>query len=223
MLTHPSDPRRVLVERSDLDPMALPPDLRRYEIHLRATFDWGRAYLTNPHPDLGRSGSVCPFVSASLKRERFFLAVHPGTPSDPAEAVDTMRFYRDWFLELAPRSQPSAQITTILVLFPDVPQDAVEPLVDDVQAMLKPEYVGQGLMIGEFHNGPPAKSGLWNSDFRPLRSPVPMLVVRHMVPTDYPFLRDDPEQARMYLELFGDQVPAQLRDQVERERAVGAP
>ncbi len=223
MLTHPNDPGRVLVERGDLDPMTLPPELLRYEIHLRATFDWGRAYLTNPHPDLGRPGNVCPFVSASLARERFYLAVQPGRPADRREPVATLRFYRDWFLDLAPRSQPSAQITTILVLFPDIPQDDVESLVDGVQALLKTEYVRMGLMIGEFHNGPPAKSGLWNPDFRPLRSPVPMLVVRHMVPTDYPFLREDPEQARVYLELFGDQVPAQLRDQVERERAVGAP
>ncbi|MEU4805775.1 DUF6875 domain-containing protein [Actinosynnema sp. NPDC023587] len=223
MLTHPSDPRRVLVERSDLDPISLPPELSRYEIHLRATFDWGRAYLTNPHPDLGRPGSVCPFASASLTRDRFFLAVQPGSPTDPLEPVETLRFFRDWFLDLAPRSQPSAQITSIMVLFPDVPQHAAESLVDGVQALLKPEYVKQGLMIGEFHNGPPAKGGLWNEDFRPLRSPVPMLALRHMVPTDYPFLRDDPEQVRVYLELFGDQVPAQLRDQVERERVVGAP
>ncbi|MBW4718782.1 DUF6875 domain-containing protein [Saccharothrix obliqua] len=223
MLTHPDDPRRVLVERGDLDPLALPAELRGYEIHLRATFDWGRGYLTNPHPDLGRAGSVCPFASASLTRERFFLAVQPGVPADVREPAETLRFYRDWFLELAPRDQPSAQITTILVLFPDIPADAVESLVDGVQALLKPEYVRMGLMIGEFHNGPPAKSGLWNRDFRPLRSPVPMLAMRHMVPTDYPFLREDPEQARVYLELFGDQVPAQLRDQVERERAVGTP
>jgi len=73
-------------------------------------------------------------------------------------------------------------------------------------------------MIGEFHNGPPDKGGLWNPAFRPLRSPVPMLVVRHMVPTDYPFLRDDPDQSRAYLRLFGDQVPVQLRELVENDQ-----
>jgi hypothetical protein len=218
MLTHPIDPSRVLVERSDLDPLALPAFLRRYEIHLRAIFDWGERYLSSPHPELGRGGNVCPFAQPSLLRGRFFLAVEPGRPTAGPQLVETLHLYRRWFLDLAPRHRPSAQLTTILLLFPDAPHDEVSVVVDTVQHALKAQYVAEGLMIGEFHNGPPPKGGLWNAEFRPLRSPVPMLVVRHMVPTDYPFLRDDPQQAGAYLRLFGDQVPVQLREQVENDR-----
>ena len=44
-----------------------------------------------------------------------------------------------------------------------------------------------GLMLGEFHmrNNQP---GLRNDDFFPLRTPIPCLAVRHMVPTDLAFL-----------------------------------
>ncbi|MEC3974213.1 DUF6875 domain-containing protein [Amycolatopsis sp. H20-H5] len=218
MLTHPTDPSRVLVERSDLDPLALPAQLRRYEIHLRAIFDWGQGYLSSPHPELGRAGNVCPFAQPSLLQGRFFLAVQPGTPTEGPQLAATLRFYRNWFLDLAPRRLPAAKLTTILLLFPDAPHDEVSRVVDAVQNALKSEYVDEGLMLGEFHNGPPPKGGLWNAAFRPLRSPVPMLVVRHMVPTDYPFLRDDTEQTRAYLRLFGDQIPGPLREQVENDR-----
>ena len=79
---------------------------------------------------------------------------------------------------------------------------------------LKREDVRKGLMIGEFHDGPPPKPGLWNPDFRPLRSPVPLLAIRHMVPTDFPFLRDDDTTVAAYLQRFGDRVPTHLREHV---------
>ena len=66
-------------------------------------------------------------------------------------------------------------------------------------------------MLGEFHSGPPAKGGLWNPDFRPLHSPVPLLAVRHMVATDLPFLIDDAAALRSYLERFGSTAPPALR------------
>ncbi|WP_326646997.1 DUF6875 domain-containing protein [Streptosporangium sp. NBC_01755] len=51
--------------------------------------------------------------------------------------------------------------------------------------------------------------------YLPLGSPVPLLAIRHMVPTGFPFLRDDPEQVAAYLERFGDRPPAALRAEVQ--------
>jgi hypothetical protein len=59
-------------------------------------------------------------------------------------------------------------------------------------------------MIGEFHPGPPPAPGLWNADFRPMRSPLPLLAVRHMVAADTPFLRGDPEHLAAYRRRFGE-------------------
>ncbi len=53
-------------------------------------------------------------------------------------------------------------------------------------------------MVGEFHDGPPDKGGLWNPLLRPLDAPVPMLVVRHMVTTDLPFLTSREEHVSAY-------------------------
>jgi hypothetical protein len=39
-----------------------------------AVADWIKAYLVKPHKDLGRAGTVCPFVPGSLERKVLRLA-----------------------------------------------------------------------------------------------------------------------------------------------------
>lgn len=222
MLIHPTHPSCVLVLEQDMADEPNHPVLDGAMDKLRAVFRWAREYLCRPHPELGRKGPVCPFVQGALERKTFFLGVLRGTDLKPADLDETMVVYRDWFRELPPTSGPAAQFKTILVTLPDAPPDKVNAIVDDTQRRLKPKFVSDGLMIGEFHDGPPNKGGLWNADFRPLRSPVPLLAIRHMVPSDFPFLADDREFLSSYLQRFGDAVPAALRSRVaEAARAFG--
>ena len=200
MLTHHSG--RVLLQAGDLVP-GPPPVHAEHADALRTILDWARQYLTKPHRDLGRSGPVCPFVSASLRNARFHLAVCPGADLDRADVVKTVRAYRNWFGELSIRDTPKAQFTTILILFPELPAGRIAELIDGIQAELKLEFVHDGLMLGQFHPLPPSAPGLWNPDFRPLHSPVPMLVIRHMVASDLPFLTEDPDHAAAYDAIFG--------------------
>ncbi|GAA2853630.1 hypothetical protein GCM10010517_11480 [Streptosporangium fragile] len=216
MLIDSADPSRVLLEIADLDgdhELVL-----RYGASLRRIVTWAREYLCRPHEALGRKGPVCPYAQTALDRGTFYLGVHPGRPDGPG-AVTALAGYRDWFPRLVSPPGVSPQYRTILVLFPDLPEAEAAAVIDHAQAALKSRYVAGGLMIGEFYPGPPPKAGLWNPDFRPLGSPVPLLAIRHMVPTDFPFLRDDPEQVASYLARFGDRPPAALRAEV---RAVAA-
>lgn len=217
MLIHPADPGHPLVEPSDLESPgapALPTPLAGYEAPLRRTLQWAREYLCNPHPELGRKGDVCPFVGTAIKRSTFYMTVWRGVPSDRDEVEVVVRRFREWFGELEPRHGAAAQFKTMLVIFPDLADDDVPHVIDATQDQLKGEYVQAGLMLGEFHAGPPDKAGLWNADFRPLVSPVPLLAIRHMVPTDFPFLRDDPDHVSSYLARFGDRVPSFLQEEV---------
>ncbi|MEO3861966.1 DUF6875 domain-containing protein [Acrocarpospora sp. B8E8] len=202
MIIHPGDPALRLYDITEVG------DHR----HLRAAAGWAREYLCNPHPDLGRRGPVCPYAQSSIDRNRFHLALRPGVPGTVDEVVSAVEPYREWFTELAPRDEPDSLHTTILILFPDA--YGILTVIDAAQKRLKDLYVPDGLMIGEFHDGPPDKPGLWNPDLRPLASPVPMLVIRHMVATDLPFLADEPEHVQAYRAIFGDHVPAHLRDVV---------
>lgn len=214
MLTHPTHPSCVLITERDLDGELDHPALAGVVDKLRATFSWAREYLCRPHPDLGRKGPVCPFVQGAMDRGTFFVAVYRGSVLNPADLNDELLIYRDWFQALPPTDGPAAQFKTILLILPDVSGPAANAMVDAIQQQLKPRYVADGLMIGEFHDGPPNKGGLWNPDFRPLRSPLPLLAIRRMVPSDFPFLAHDPAFLTAYLRLFGDAVPATLRPRV---------
>ncbi|MFF5250933.1 DUF6875 domain-containing protein [Streptomyces leeuwenhoekii] len=207
MLIRESSARLTLIELGDLARNDLPAWLEKREETLREMVEWASSYLSRPHPEVGRKGHVCPFVKTSMNRGLFYLAVESGVPESSAEAAQALRGYRDWFVELARRNGSAAQYTTILVLFPDLPRDRVVEIIENTQVLLKADYVSRGLMIGEFHDGPPAKGGLWNPEFRPLKSPVPLLAIRHMVPTDLPFLKDDPEQLAEYRRRFDAQTP----------------
>jgi len=146
-------------------------------------------------------------VPGSLRSSRFWVTAHHGARPEPAELVRTVTRYRDWFGRLEPVSGHRAQLKTILILFPDVATADAPGLVDHTQQLLKTEFVRAGLMVGEFHPGPPQAPGLWNEDFRPLRSPVPLLAIRHMVPSDLPFLTADAGHLAAYLARFSGEIP----------------
>jgi hypothetical protein len=151
---------------------------------LRFVLDWIREFLARPHPQLGRTGSVCPFVPVALGLDTIWMAaVAEATPSfEHISAIITD--YRDVFLATEPTRGPEALNKAILVVFPSLSANGADgaAVIDRVQANLKRYFVEMGLMLGEFHaaNESPA--------FRPLRSPIPMLAIRHMVESDLPFL-----------------------------------
>lgn len=215
MLVWNKDPSYRLVELSDLDADPPPTEIADDLEPLRTIARWSREYLSRPHPDLGREGPVCPYAEGSRRKGTFFMAVRRGNHLDVEEIQTTLLAHRDWFLELEPREGSDSYFKTILILFPDLDQNEVTELIDGVQERLKPDYVQEGLMLGEFHSGPPDKAGLWNPDFRPLASPVPMLVIRNMVATDFGFLKHDPELASCYLKRFGEYIPAHIRGEVQ--------
>lgn len=219
MRTHPTDPRLYLVELADFRTVPLAPVIQENMEPLRAIVHWATDYLCSPHPDLGRRGAVCPFTNPSMKRNLFFLTVMRGADLRADDVEQVVRSYRDWFLEMEPHDPRQAQYKSINILFPDIPEDAWTTLIEATQDRLKGEYVPHGIMIGEFHPGPPDKAALRNPDFRPLRSPVPLLSIRHMVPTDFAFLRDRPDFMAAFVQRHGDKIdslpgtmPAEVRE-----------
>jgi Cys-tRNA(Pro) deacylase len=216
MLSWQEEPDLFLVELADLRLETPPERIAGCVDPLRQIVAWAEEYLCRPHPELGREGPVCPFVQVAMKKGLFYLTVCRGRDFDRSAIERTLVRYRDRFLAIAPHEGPNVAFKAILILFPDLRDKDVPALIEGTQESLKPLYVEKGLMIGEFHAGPPKKAGLWNPDFRPLRSPVPMLVIRNMVPTDFAFLRENGELVATYLAHFRDSVPAHLRDDVRQ-------
>ncbi len=203
----------VLVNAADLGKLGereLPAPL---QAACKQIVDWAHGYLCRPHSKLGREGPVCPFTPGSLRTESFWLTVREERELDIDRTAQQLQPYLDWFLELEPRSGPESILKAILILYPHLsPEDAAKTL-DPVQRMLKPGFVKRGIMIGQFYAGCP-ESGLWNASFRALESPLPLLAIRHMVPSDFPFLYGDRGNAEMlgsYLERFGPEIPRDVR------------
>lgn len=206
MRTHPTDPRLYLVELTDFRTQPLPALVQEHLEPLRTIAHWAMDYLCNPHPELGRRGAVCPFTNPSIRRNLFYLTVIPGADLRQQDVEEVVRLYRDWFMEMEPQDPRLAQFKSINILFPDVPEEAWTSVIEATQERLKGEYVPHGIMIGEFHPGPPDKAALRNPDFRPLRAPMPLLSIRHMVPTDFAFLRHRQEYMSAFLARHGDKI-----------------
>jgi hypothetical protein len=219
MRIHPTDPRLQLVELKDFTADPLPDAVRDNMEPLLQVVHWAKDYLCQPHPELGRTGPVCPFTRPAIRKDLFFLACWRGAEMTQDEVVEVIRCYRDWFMEMEPTDPKLAQYKSINVLFPDLPESAWPMLIEEVQDRLKAEYVPHGIMIGEFHPGPPQKESLWNPDFHPLKSPIPLLSIRHMVPTDFAFLKGRPDFMASYLKLHGGRIPAPMMAEVREVAA----
>ncbi|RKH62451.1 hypothetical protein D7X96_29680 [Corallococcus interemptor] len=215
MRVHPDDPSCWLFDLSDLSGDAdAPPGA---DLHVaRQAVHWARSYLSAPHPELGRPGLVCPFVPRSLDLSLFFPTVRRGMEFTPGDIEAAVLRYRDWFLQLEPREGRDAQYKSILLLFPDLRPEDYARLIDGPQERLKPAFVAEGLMVGQFHGAPPANPGLWNPDFRPLKSPMPMLVIRHMVPSDLPFLTGARPLVESYVARFNGRLSAKQQELIAR-------
>jgi hypothetical protein len=164
------------------------------------------------HPELGRTGPVCPFSKPSINRGLFFLA-YDEVGSDPGETVKRILLYRDWHAEIAAElSEKERQFLTVVILLPNFDHEDPTEL-NDLQAQLKDEFVTQGLMIGQFH--PHCEEpGLWNQKFRPLQAPLPLLAIRYMVPSDLPFLVGKARHVDAYLARFAAGIPVRVRTQL---------
>lgn len=148
--------------------------------------DWVHGFLAQPHADLGRKGPVCPFVPVSLELDCIWLSEVSDEGLDKEKIAEIISGYRELFFSTPPNEGPEMINKAIMVVFPNLGEEGAK-IVDEVQFNLKKHFVDRGLMLGEFHSKNESP-GLRNEDFRPLRSPIPMLVIRHMVDSDLPFL-----------------------------------
>jgi hypothetical protein len=180
---------------------------------------WSEDFLVSAHPGLGRAGPVCPYTAPSLRRDLYHLGVpvDDGGGLDLPSVISQLRA-RHGRLS-ADLSREDQELLALLVALPHLDhEDSTE--LDELQRKAKGEFVANGLMIGQFHPVCP-EPGLWSATFRPLRSPVPLLVVRRLLVFDLPFL-DSEAHLDQYLRRFADTIPARMRDQLV-SRLAGPP
>jgi hypothetical protein len=64
--------------------------------------DWIKTFVVKPHKDLGRAGTVCPFVPGSLERKTLWLAPEQIADRDVSDVVELINGYKRLLLDTRP-------------------------------------------------------------------------------------------------------------------------
>jgi hypothetical protein len=183
---------------------------------LRAVADWVEGFVVQPHPDLGRAGPVCPFVPGALERRKLWLAPQRVGDGTVADVVEIMTGHRRRFLDAAPAGGDDAGRAAVIVVFTDVSAGRARELFDGVLRHLAiPSYAEDGIVFGPFYAGHDG-AAIHNSAFRPFRSPVPFVFVRHGVVDDWKFFLDDDAMFGLYARRFGESAVHALAAELRR-------
>src|SRR5207342_2529130 len=128
------------------------------------------------------------------------IGVCSASGSDVSIIKDTISCcFREFALIPCPSSL--RHLRTILVGFPSMTDAKGIASLKVVQGQFRLACLLEGLMIGRFD--PFSEDiGLWNPEFRPMRSPIPMLALRHLVENDAPFVLRHPVLLPSYILRF---------------------
>jgi len=183
---------------------------------LQAVADWIKSFVVKPHKDLGRTGTVCPFVPGSLERKVLWLAPEQIADRNEPEVVELVNGYKRLFLETPPTSGDDADYKVIVVVFTDLPADRAQGVFGDVlQHLAVPSYADDGILFGPYYEGS-EQTAIHNSEFRPFQSPVPFLFVRPGVIGDWEFFLDNDEWLNLWARRYGESAVQALANELRR-------
>jgi hypothetical protein len=179
--------------------------------------DWIKTFVASPNRDLGRAGPVCPFVPGALERKTLWLASeHIGNRSVP-EVAELINGYRKLLLQTQPIDGDDAAYKALVVVFTDLSPDRAKEFGDDVQMqnLKRLLYVEDGIVSGEFHMRNES-SAIRNRSFQPFKSPVPFLLMRHAVVSDWMFFLDNEDWLSSWSRRFGESAVQALAEELRR-------
>ena len=165
--------------------------------------------------DLGRAGTVCPFVPGSLERKTLWLAPEQIADRDGPEVIELMSGYKRLLLDTRP-TDGDVIYNVIVVVFSDLSADRAQGVFDEVlQQLAVPSYVEDGILFGPYYEGHEG-TAVYNSSFRPFQSPVPFLFVRHGVISDWKFFLDDEDWLNLWACRYGESAVQALAEELRR-------
>ncbi len=170
--------------------------------------DWTCNFLMRDHPDLGRAGNVCPFTAFGARIDTLRFGVSDARPSEAARIRRELLGAFTQFDEM-PHPEKMGVYRAILIAFPNcLSEDGVAALSRTQKSLRLTSFLRRR-MIGVFYPDAP-EPGLWNSAFRPLRAPLPIIAIRSLVAADAAFVMRHPLLAPTYLCNFPLTGPKEL-------------
>jgi uncharacterized protein DUF6875 len=130
--------------------------------------------------------------------------------------ADLINGYRTVFLDLQPFDRDDAKYKSIVIVFTDLSADRAKDLFDDVLPQLgAPSYVEDGLVLGGFYQTNQG-SAIYNPSLRPFTAPVPFLLMRHAVISDWKFFLDKAEWLNLWARRYGESGVQALAEELRR-------
>jgi hypothetical protein len=183
---------------------------------LQSVGDWIKTFVARPKKDLGRAGTVCPFVPRALERRTLWLAPEPIAERTATDVVALIDGYKSLLLSAEPVEGDAAIYKSIVVVFTDLAADRAQDLLDDLLEQLGvPSYVEEGLVLGGFYESNEG-TAIYNPRFRPFTSPVPFLLMRLAVITDWKFFLDDDDWLDRWTTRYGETGAQALAKELRR-------
>ena len=84
-----------------------------------------------------------------------------------------------------------------------------------MQHLKRLSYVEDGVVLGEFHERNEG-SAIRNPSFQPFKSPVPFLLMRHAVVSDWMFFLDNEDWLGFWARRFGESAVQALAEKLRR-------
>ena len=134
----------------------------------------------------------------------------------PHEISAALGGYQRLFLGARPTDGDDAVCKSIVVVFTDLPADRAGEFFDEVlQDLSVLSYVDDGFVMGGFHEGSEG-TAIYNSSFRPFTSPVPFLLIRQAVISDWKFFLDNEAWLRLWVQRYEGSGAQALAEELRR-------
>lgn len=167
---------------------------------VNATREWLRKFVGRPQPQLGRRGSLCPFVPQALAKGTIEYRHRPELADVSApELANALIEEVDDFVACTPFGDI---LHTRLVLLPGGTSEAWARLDRIYYRELKDAAVQRCAMVGQFHPHCDEVSVRMPS-LLTSRAPEAMLAIRRMAVHDVLFLQDEPRWIAEYARWYG--------------------
>ena len=158
---------------------------------LELVTEWIEGVLTKPHKDLGREGAVCPFVGPALDKKQLVIL-----SSDIEPTLEEMKklLHREKISFLrrslaCDDENDLMHMSTVIALERCSTKEHAE-IMNRAHAISKINFMHARLMAGQFHPFDESP-GLHKTAFRPFKSPGFCFSIRHMIPSDTAFAKQN--------------------------------
>ena len=155
-------------------------------------------------------------MRGALERKTLWLAPEQIADRTVPDVVALIDGYKRLFLSAQPVDGDDANYKSIVVVFTDLAADRAKDFLDDVLEQLGvPSYVEEGLVLGEFYESNEG-TAIYNPSFRPFTSPVPFLLMRLAVISDWKFFLDDEEWLNRWAGRYGESGAQALAEELRQ-------